>query len=332
MGVGDDIAVAGEDHPGAAGVPGVAGAENGHHRRNVLLINILQRQAPLRRQILRAGGGLLQINGLAGGPGGAGLGDGHRRGLGLRHGEADQVGLILLQLELLEQLDVEHPQHGDDAAQENDQDQQQRHHAKAALGRVHRPGAVDAVVPIRVLNFFSFIHRDTSLCWEREIVFLEKVGKLSRQGRMHPGESVRAVRECPFLVPARKGPKEPGSRGAESRAPARPSRPLENPPARIWLGAALRNRQDFRLVAAKRRRAVPRRPPCRGRVPLMRASAKPRPGLGGTATAVTENAVHTPSRIAPRRNETHPPPVIPRVASEVEESSHFVNCIRPLGA
>ena len=38
---------------------------------------------------------------------------------------------------------------------------------------------------------------------------------------------------CPFLVSARKGRKEADLKGAESRAPARPSRPFKKSPARI---------------------------------------------------------------------------------------------------
>ena len=42
---------------------------------------------------------------------------------------------------------------------------------------------------------------------------------------------------CSFLVSARKEQKEADLRGAECRAPARQSRPLKKPPARIAVGA-----------------------------------------------------------------------------------------------
>ena len=165
MGVGDDVAVLGQDHSGAGGGGTGLVADNGHHGYDIAHIDILQGHTPLLRHIADGSRRLLQIHGhksfrdgqrlLRKGGRRGGLGNGGFRGVG--NGQF----IFLPELQLTEQPDIQDAQHGDDAAQENDQDQHQSHKPAPALGRLGRAGTVDAVVPVGVM--FAFIHKKTSV-------------------------------------------------------------------------------------------------------------------------------------------------------------------------
>ena len=66
--------------------------------------------------------------------------------------------LLLVGFQFLEQANIHQAQHGDDAAQENNQNQHQRHQRPTVLRRIRRPGAVYAVVPVGI-RMISIVHR-----------------------------------------------------------------------------------------------------------------------------------------------------------------------------
>ena len=66
MAIGDDITLCVEDHAGAGGSAAVQGAGNGHHRGDILLIDLLQRKPrnlAKHRRIKRCLDGNIPYNG-----------------------------------------------------------------------------------------------------------------------------------------------------------------------------------------------------------------------------------------------------------------------------
>ena len=165
MGIGHDISVSGEHHPGAGGRTAAALTGDGHHGGDIEGVDILQGHAAALGNIVNALGRRLQIHGSVGGGSGnsrRGL-SGHgllRRLLGWFRDEGDGqlLMLLLIGFQLPEQADIQKAQHGDDAAQENNQNQHQRQQGAPAFWRVCWPGAVYAVVPVGIV-VISFAHR-----------------------------------------------------------------------------------------------------------------------------------------------------------------------------
>ena len=125
MGIGYDISVSREHHPGAGGRTAAALTGDGHHGRDVQGVDILQSHAAALGNIVDALGRRLKVHGGIGKRschGGRGLlcGKGLLRGfLGRLRGEGDGQLLMLLPVgfQLPEQANIQQAQHGDDAAQ-----------------------------------------------------------------------------------------------------------------------------------------------------------------------------------------------------------------------
>ena len=139
MGVGDDVAVGGEHHAGAAGGAGAGLGGDGDDRRNIFFINFLQRQAVGAGVVIetRRGGAQLHLGGvgLALDLGLGGLGGGSF----LRGDLADLQGILLRLGENFPDLvEKAHAQHAQQAQQAEEEDKDDQHRSAAAAPPLRR--------------------------------------------------------------------------------------------------------------------------------------------------------------------------------------------------
>ena len=147
MGIGDDVAIVGEDHTGAAGGAGAGLAGDGDHRGDVALIDLLQGQAGFAHIAGGSRGGCAQMHlgdlvvlmdlGIGGG-----FGDLLRRGLADLQGNGPGVGAAVH--EAVEEPDAQDAQQTEQTEKENEDHQ---HCCTAAAAAFWRSGPARLIYP-----------------------------------------------------------------------------------------------------------------------------------------------------------------------------------------
>ena len=172
MGIGHHIAPGSQHHTGAGGSAVGAGAGDGYHRADGLVVDILQGKTHILRHIGHRFRRRIQLEGAGIGRGcggglqssGAGILDLQNVRGCFRFADKGNGAFLLLRLgiQLGKEPDIQKAQEADQTAEEDHHHQQQSDEPRVAFRRPGPAGLIDPRLPGIVLVVLVFVHKETS--------------------------------------------------------------------------------------------------------------------------------------------------------------------------